>query len=65
MEFLKGRTLADELEQHTRLSPKKTFQIITQVCSGIFASHKIGLIHRDLKPENIFLVPDHEKVFFC
>ena len=65
MEYLEGHTLADELYHSQRLSPKKTFQIMTQVCSGIFAAHQIGLVHRDLKPENIFLIPDHEKGVFA
>ena len=61
MEFLRGRSLSQVLDDEVLLSPKRVVRIATQVCKSLSEAHDIGLVHRDLKPGNIFLadIPDH------
>ncbi|MBI4852394.1 MAG: serine/threonine protein kinase [Acidobacteria bacterium] len=57
MEYLKGITLSNLLEEKGKLPISFTIEIVEQVCSAIFQAHKQGIIHRDLKPDNIWLEP--------
>jgi serine/threonine protein kinase/alpha-tubulin suppressor-like RCC1 family protein len=54
MELLEGDELAKVLEQRA-LSPGELLEVFRQLCHGLGAAHRGGLVHRDLKPENIFL----------
>jgi serine/threonine protein kinase len=56
MELLHGRDLAEELEKHGPLSPRRALGIVLQCAEALGAAHKKGIVHRDMKPENIFLV---------
>ena len=56
MELLKGRTLADVLEEQPVLPLDRALKIMMKLCAGIDAVHAEGIVHRDIKPENIFLV---------
>jgi tRNA A-37 threonylcarbamoyl transferase component Bud32 len=56
MEFLRGRTLRDEMNQVKRMPSVRTFSLVKQVCAALEAAHQRQIVHRDLKPENIFLV---------
>ena len=56
MELLKGRTLADLLEDEPVLSLDRALKITMKLCAGIDAVHSEGIVHRDIKPENVFLV---------
>jgi serine/threonine protein kinase len=58
MELLRGRTLADLLDQEKRLDPPRAAFIARQVCEGLGAAHARGIYHRDIKPANIFLSED-------
>jgi serine/threonine protein kinase len=55
MEFLEGITLADRLEEGP-LPWRDAHAIATDICAGLAAMHKAGIIHRDLKSRNIMLV---------
>jgi serine/threonine-protein kinase len=62
MEYLKGQTLRQRLQQVGALPIKQAAHILLQICAGLAEAHhhpKI-IIHRDLKPENIFLIPGDE-----
>jgi eukaryotic-like serine/threonine-protein kinase len=57
MELLEGETLRSRM---AALEPKalpfhELAEIAMQVCSGLEAAHRKGIIHRDIKPANIFL----------
>lgn len=59
MPLLPGVTLATLIKSSSRrLTVEKIVGILCQVCSGLEAAHKSGLIHRDLKPSNIFVMED-------
>jgi serine/threonine-protein kinase len=58
MEYLQGRTLAEELRYRGPLSLDEAHDIFQQALAGIADMHQAGVIHRDLKPSNIFLTQD-------
>ncbi len=53
MEYFPGLTLADILRRRGALPLDEARDILGQVCDGLEAAHKAGVIHRDLKPGNI------------
>jgi serine/threonine protein kinase len=55
MELLEGEGLFDRLRRTGALPAAEVVAILVQVCSGLEAAHRQGVVHRDLKPENIFL----------
>ena len=55
MEYISGEDLKRTLMRVGQLSPGKTVIIAKQICSGLTAAHRMGVIHRDLKPQNIML----------
>ena len=55
MEYVEGRELAEILDEAGKLPPKEAANIMLQVCYGLAAAHREGVVHRDLKPENIMI----------
>jgi non-specific serine/threonine protein kinase len=55
MEYLEGETLEERVHRAAPLDPMGALRIALQVCEGLGAAHKEGLIHRDIKPANLFL----------
>lgn len=59
MEYIKGMSLADLVEKHQgagELMPvQEAVGLLAQVCRGVHAIHKKGIVHRDIKPANILL----------
>src|SRR5512137_2530836 len=55
MELLEGEGLFDRLRRVGELPPAEVVAILLQVCNGLEAAHRQGVVHRDLKPENVFL----------
>jgi serine/threonine-protein kinase len=58
MEYVEGRTLADELREHEKLAPARVVDLALQVCGGLEHAHAAGLVHRDVKPGNLLLRAD-------
>jgi hypothetical protein len=58
MEFIKGEELASVLKRFGRLPADKAVEIARQICAGLAAAHKQGVIHRDLKPANVMIDGD-------
>ena len=57
MEYLEGETLAARLGK----GPLPLDQVLKtgiQICEGLEAAHKNGVVHRDLKPGNIMLTKE-------
>lgn len=57
MEFIEGVSL-HKLGRLRRLSFPDVIDIAIQICEGLDAVHKHGVIHRDLKPANIMITHD-------
>jgi serine/threonine protein phosphatase PrpC len=58
MEFLKGKTLADMLNDVRPFPVGDAVQIASRICDGLSHMHEHKIIHRDLKPQNVMLLND-------
>ncbi|MBX6391293.1 MAG: Stk1 family PASTA domain-containing Ser/Thr kinase [Frankia sp.] len=58
MEFVEGRTLREVLQREGRFSERRAMEIVSDICSALDYSHRLGIIHRDIKPANVMLSPD-------
>ncbi|MBV1858731.1 MAG: protein kinase [Nannocystaceae bacterium] len=55
MELLKGETLRKAIEAAGTLGVERLVVVARQICKGLGAAHRAGIVHRDVKPENISL----------
>ncbi len=55
MEFLRGLTLQELIDQYGRQRPDRVIALMLQICGSLSEAHSRGLVHRDVKPANIFL----------
>jgi serine/threonine-protein kinase len=55
MEYIDGDDLSLLLGRIGRLPSDKATEISRQICMGLSAIHKVGILHRDLKPANIII----------
>src|ERR1041385_8538550 len=55
MELLRGKTLAQTIRERKRLTTSEALPIVKQICDGLAAAHRAGIIHGDLKCENVIL----------
>lgn len=55
MEFFQGMNLKDYIRKSGNLSQMQALSIALQVCDGLEAAHRQGVIHRDLKSQNILI----------
>jgi serine/threonine-protein kinase len=56
MEYLRGRSLADQLATDGPFSIRHACAIATHALAGLQGAHDRGILHRDLKPANLMLV---------
>jgi serine/threonine protein kinase len=57
LEFIPGRSLAQQLKDDGPLSLAETITVFSQVAEAIGFIHDNRLVHRDIKPANILLDP--------
>ncbi|MFU8806442.1 MAG: serine/threonine protein kinase, partial [Bradymonadaceae bacterium] len=55
MEALKGMNLKEIVVDSGPISPRRSRQILRQICKSLSEAHSYGIVHRDLKPANIML----------
>ncbi len=55
-EWLDGEDLEARLARDERVPLDEALAIAADVCRGLAAAHRAGVVHRDLKPANVFLV---------
>jgi len=55
MEYVDGEDLGSLLRRIGRLPGDKALETARQLCAGLAAAHREGVLHRDLKPANIML----------
>jgi serine/threonine-protein kinase len=60
LEYLKGKTLREELVARGKLPWNEAVETIAKIASGLEVAHhqEPAIIHRDLKPENVMLTQD-------
>ncbi|TWG30030.1 serine/threonine protein kinase [Geobacillus sp. C56-T2] len=61
MEYVRGSTLKQYIQQHAPLPVEQALSIMDQLTSAIAHAHENGIIHRDIKPQNI-LLNEHGRV---
>ena len=60
MELLQGEDLYARLSREGPMSWKMVRSLLLQICEGLGAAHRAGVVHRDLKPANCFYSYGHE-----
>ena len=55
MEFVEGRTIADDISSGHIFGEQEAIEIVIQVCHALQHAHSHGLVHRDVKPKNIMI----------
>jgi eukaryotic-like serine/threonine-protein kinase len=58
MEYLEGVTLKDLLKSKGALPSGVGLSIAKQICQGLEAAHRLGVVHRDIKPQNMLILPE-------
>ncbi len=58
MEYVEGKTIADDLGTGQAFGEQDAIDIIIQVAHALRHAHSHGLIHRDVKPKNIMITND-------
>jgi serine/threonine-protein kinase len=58
MEFIDGESLTHLLERTGPLPVETVSSIANEVCAGLSAAHRAGVVHRDLKPDNVMVGRD-------
>ncbi len=60
IEHIKGKTLAQWIEDNPQPDIKVVVSLVEQIISGIRAIHRMEMLHRDLKPDNIMITDEGE-----
>ncbi len=55
MDYVEGRSLADEIKARGALEPQRVTKLGIQICDGLEHAHGSNIVHRDLKPANLIL----------
>ena len=58
MELMPGRTLRDLIRDEGPLPVARAADYVLDICEGLEAAHRLGIVHRDVKPSNCFLDGD-------
>lgn len=58
MQWVGGGNLTDLIKSKGNLSLLQSVRLIGEVCDGLAAAHKLGIVHRDIKPSNILLTTE-------
>lgn len=58
MEYVKGMTLKQYINEYAPLAPTRCVEIMQQLTSAIAVAHQNQIIHRDIKPQNVLMDED-------
>lgn len=55
LEYVRGRTLAEELAEVGRLAPERVAEVGAAIAGALSFAHRSGVVHRDVKPGNVLI----------
>ncbi|MFZ7103111.1 MAG: Stk1 family PASTA domain-containing Ser/Thr kinase [Peptococcaceae bacterium] len=55
MEYIKGKTLKEVIDDHAPLALNEVVDIVKQICDALEHAHENAIVHRDIKPHNIMI----------
>lgn len=58
MEYVSGEDLKSFIRRSRHLTVETAVGIAKEICEGLAAAHKLGVVHRDLKPGNVMIDRD-------
>lgn len=58
MEYIKGKTLKEEIKEKGKLSVDETLDYTIQIAEALAHAHKNHIVHRDIKPHNIMITEE-------
>ncbi len=58
MQFVRGGSGKDLLDQRGRIDERTAAEIVRQAALGLWAAAQQGVVHRDIKPDNLLLTND-------
>jgi serine/threonine-protein kinase len=58
MEYIEGVTLKDLVANKGALPLPVGLRVAKQMCQGLEAAHRQGVVHRDIKPHNMLILPE-------
>src|SRR5262245_48457810 len=56
MEYVRGASLRQLIEDHGPMEPARVGKLLGQLCSVLQAAHQSGILHRDLTADNLMVV---------
>src|SRR4051812_23864903 len=65
MEYVRGESLAELLQQERRLSPETTRRILAELADALDYAHRHGVVHRDIKPENVLIEDESGRTYLA
>lgn len=57
MELVRGASLRGLIRREGRLDERRAVELMGDICAGVGAGHRQGVVHRDLKPDNVIIMP--------
>ncbi|MDD2735210.1 MAG: protein kinase [Desulfuromonadaceae bacterium] len=58
MEYCNSGSIQDELKKAGKISYDQAVSVVIDICAGLEAVHKQGIVHHDIKPANIMVGGD-------
>jgi len=58
MEYVEGRDLKSVIRGEGQLPLARSLDIARQICSGVGAAHRTGVVHCDIKPQNVLITAE-------
>jgi predicted Ser/Thr protein kinase len=55
MSYVAGETLSELIARQAPIPVVRKLKIIEELCAGLHAAHKAGIVHRDIKPANVMV----------